>query len=54
MLDDGFMEDGHFCQQFTTQSATKTLSINRIDVIAFVLSKTFGSRSYCKNKWSER
>ena len=54
ILDDGFMEDGHFCQQFTTQSATKTLSINRIDVIAFVLSKTFGSRSYCKNKWSER
>ena len=57
ILDDRFMEDGHFyfCKQFTEQSAqSKRLRVNGIDVIAFVLSKTFGSRSYCQNKWSER
>ena len=51
------MEDGHFyfCKQFTEQSAkSKRLGINGVDVIAFVLSKTFGSPSYCQNKWSER
>ena len=57
ILDDRFMEDGHFyfCKQFTEQSAqSKRLRVKGIDVIAFVLSKTFGSRSYCQNKWSER
>ena len=35
ILHDGFMEDGHFCKQFTEQSAKSKGP--KTDVIAFVL-----------------
>ena len=35
ILHDGFMEDGHFCKQFTKQSAKSKGP--KTDVIAFVL-----------------